>query len=136
VRHVSTLRVRFSDTDMFGHVNNANYFTYMEEARVRFLEEVMGADRLPMILASAKVDFRGQTYFPDVIRVETWVTRIGHKSFEFAYRMTREGTDDLLFEGSTVLVCYDYEGMRTIPIPDDWREKLAAYLEPVEATTH
>ncbi|WP_067932019.1 acyl-CoA thioesterase [Alicyclobacillus kakegawensis] len=135
MRHVSTLRVRFSDTDMFGHVNNARYFTYMEEARVRFLEEVLGTPELPVILASAKADFRGQTFFRDRVRIETWISRIGEKSLEFSYRMTRDATDDLLFEGSTVLVCYDYERMQSIPVPQEWRDKLTAFLEPADAQT-
>ncbi|MCL6631555.1 MAG: acyl-CoA thioesterase [Alicyclobacillus herbarius] len=136
MRHVTTIRVRFSDTDMFGHVNNARYFTYMEEARVKFLEDVVGADELPTILASAKVDFRGQTFFRDCVRIETWISRIGHKSFEFSYRMTRDNTGELLFEGSTVLVCYDYERMESIPIPPEWRVKLEEYLEPLDTPAY
>lgn len=76
-KHIMRLKVRFSDTDMLGHVNNASYFSYMEEARCVFFEEVLGDERtvVPMILASAKVNYLAQTYYRQTLRVESWVSR-------------------------------------------------------------
>ncbi|CAM3722229.1 acyl-CoA thioesterase [Alicyclobacillus pomorum] len=130
MRHLSELRVRFGDTDMLGHVNNASYFTYMEEARCDFLQAV-GMTDIPLILASAKVDFRAQTYYPDVLEVETWVTRIGNTSFDVANRMRRQGTDTVVFEGVAVVVYFDYEAQKPAPVPDELRQVLEAYHEPL-----
>ncbi len=129
MRHLSELRVRFGDTDMLGHVNNASYFTYMEEARCDFLQAA-GMTDIPLILASAKVDFRAQTYYPDVLEVETWVTRIGNSSFDVASRMRRQGTDAVVFEGVAVVVYFDYEAQKPAPVPDEFRKVLEAYYEP------
>jgi acyl-CoA thioester hydrolase len=130
MRHLSELRVRFGDTDMLGHVNNASYFTYMEEARCDFLQAV-GMTDIPLILASAKVDFRAQTYYPDVLEVETWVTRIGNTSFDVANRMRRQGTDTVVFEGVAVVVYFDYEAQKPAPVPGEFRQVLEAYHEPL-----
>jgi acyl-CoA thioester hydrolase len=128
MRHTSELRVRFSDTDMLGHVNNASYFTYMEESRCRFVEDI-GMNKLPLILASAKVDFRAQTFFGEVLSIETWITRLGNSSVDIANRMARKDTGEVVFEGVAVIVYFDYETQRSAVIPDDIRGQLKDYMD-------
>jgi acyl-CoA thioester hydrolase len=127
MKHQSELRVRFSDTDMLGHVNNAAYFTYMEESRVRLMED-MEVPELPLILASAKVDFRAQTFYTDTLLIETWISRIGNTSFDVANRMLRKDTREVVFEGVAVIVYFDYETQRPAPVPSSIREKLNVYM--------
>jgi acyl-CoA thioester hydrolase len=129
MRHLTELRVRFGDTDMLGHVNNASYFTYMEEARCDFVQAI-GMKEVPLILASAKVDFRAQSYFGDTLEIETWVTRIGNSSFDVANLMRNAETGTVVFEGVAVLVYFDYEEQKPKRIPDDLRKILEQYLEP------
>ena len=65
-RHHTRLEVRFRDIDAFGHVNNASFVTYLEQARVRFLIDTLEVDvvqSLPLILAALKVDFRSPIHF-------------------------------------------------------------------------
>lgn len=128
MKHLSELRVRFSDTDMLGHVNNASYFTYMEEARCQFVEQI-GLQNVPLILASAKVDFRAQTFYGELLTIETWVTRIGNSSVDLANRILREDTEDVVFEGVAVIVHFDYQAQRPAPIPDEIRQQLQGYME-------
>jgi acyl-CoA thioester hydrolase len=129
MRHLTELRVRFGDTDMLGHVNNASYFTYMEEARCDFVQAV-GMTDVPLILASAKVDFRAQTFFGDTLEIETWVTRIGNTSFDVANLMRNAETGTVVFEGVAVIVYFDYEEQKPKPIPENLRKLLEQYLEP------
>jgi acyl-CoA thioester hydrolase len=129
MKHRTTLRVRFSDTDMLGHVNNARYFTYMEEARVHFLEEMAGLRQVPLILASAKVDFRAQTFYGEHLTIESWVSRIGNSSFDVSCQMFREEDGTLVFEGVAVLVHFDYEAQRPTAIPEPLREMLVKYQD-------
>lgn len=126
------LRVRFSDTDMLGHVNNSRYFTFMEEARVHFVEEEIKFTKLPLILASAKVDFRAQTFYTQTLRIESWVSRIGNSSFDIACQMFDAQTNQLQFEGIAVLVYFDYETQKPARVPTDFREALEKYFEPVD----
>ncbi|GMA49460.1 thioesterase [Alicyclobacillus contaminans] len=128
MRHLSEIHVRFGDTDMLGHVNNASYFTYMEEARCDFLR-ALGVEQIPVILASAKGDFRAQTFYPEVLDVETWVTRMGNSSFEIANRMLRKGTDEVVFEGTAVVVHFDFDAQKPTRVPDALRSLLEPYVE-------
>lgn len=128
MKHISELRVRFSDTDMLGHVNNASYFTYMEEARCRFVEDI-GLRDVPLILASAKVDFRAQTFYGEHLLIETWVPRIGTSSVDMANRILRKETGEVVFEGVAVIVFFDYNTQKSAPIPDPIRTELAKYME-------
>lgn len=128
VRHRSDIKVRFSDTDMLGHVNNARYFTFMEESRVHFVEDVLQSPGMPFILAAANVEFRAQTFYPDTLTVETWLSRIGKTSFHVACDMVAQSTGKTVFSGVAVLVHFDYTAQRPQRIPEDARLRLQPYL--------
>jgi acyl-CoA thioester hydrolase len=130
-RHRTVVQVRFRDIDAFGHVNNAVFFTYVELARIRYLLDVLqpstGFDRMPLILARVELDFRSPIAFDEDITVETRVERIGRSSFEMRHRMTAGPEGRLAGDVQTVLVTYDYAEARPMPVPDDWRRRLAEY---------
>ena len=121
--------VRFSDLDPMGHVNNAVYLTWIENARIEFLRalgafERPSTDEMSMILARAEVDFRSPLGFGEEVEIAVRPARLGTKSFDLEYEF-RAG-DRVVAEARTVLVAYDYGRASTIEIPDAWREKLAA----------
>ena len=124
-RHRTSLQVRFRDIDAFGHVNNAVFFSYVELARIRYLLDVLqpaeSFDRLPLILARVELDFRSPIAFGEDVTVETLVDRIGTTSFGMRHRMTAGEDARLVADVQTVLVTYDYEAARPIPVPDAWR---------------
>jgi len=114
--------VRFRDLDSLGHVNNAVYSTYLEQARIAFLRP-HGAEVTSMILARVEIDFRAQVEFGETVEITLWPSRVGTKSFELAYEM-RVG-ERLVAEAKTVLVAFDYERGESKPLPDVWRKLLA-----------
>jgi acyl-CoA thioester hydrolase len=130
-RHRTTLQVRFRDIDAFGHVNNAVFFSYLELARIRYLLEILQPDepiqRLPLILARVELDFRSPIAFGEDVEVETRVDHVGRTSFRMEHRMTAGPDGRLAGDVQTVLVTYDYETSRPIPVPDDWRARFAAH---------
>lgn len=130
-RHRTTLQVRFRDTDAFGHVNNAVFSSYAELARIRYLLDALqpdrGFDRMPLILAHLQIDFRSPILFEEEVVVETRVDRIGRSSFAMSHRMHAGAEGRLVGEVATVLVAYDYVAARPMPVPDEWRRRLAAY---------
>src|SRR3954453_11003094 len=91
--HRHKLYIRFSDIDAFGHVNNATYLTYFEEARVQFFDDVVDYpydwSKEGVIVARAEVDFTMPVHFKDEIIIETSCSRIGTKSFDLSYKMIR-----------------------------------------------
>ena len=112
-------RVRFRDCDPMGHVNNAVYSTYLEQARIGVLG---GLD--PFILARVEIDFRAERRAGEEVEVASRCSRVGTKSFDLEYVM-RAG-DRVVAEAKTVLVAYDYARARSVEIPDEWKERLAA----------
>ena len=130
-RHRTTLQVRFRDIDAFGHVNNAVFFSYLEQARIRYFLDVLQPattfDRLPLILARVEVDFRSPITFGEEVSVETRIDAVGRSSLAMSHRMTAGEDGRLVGDSTSVLVTYDYATARPMDIPDDWRTKLTAH---------
>ena len=120
---------RFRDLDPMGHVNNAVYLTWMENARIEFLRSLgafdeVDASGMTMILARAEVDFRSPVTFDERVDVGVRVSRFGTKSFDLEYGL-RVG-ERIVAEAKTVLVAYDYATSSPKEIPAEWRQRLAA----------
>ena len=130
-RHRTTLQVRFRDIDAFGHVNNAVFFSYVEQARIRYLLDVLETaepfDRLPLILARVELDYRSPILFGEEVVVETRVDRIGQSSIAMSHRMTAGSDERLVGDVQSVLVTYDYGSARPMPVPDDWRRRIGEH---------
>src|SRR5207249_6911832 len=110
-RCVIPVTVRFADCDPLGHLNNAVFFTYLEEARYAWFRQVLGEEgfaRHPVILAEACCTFRAQVRHGDVLQIGIRVERIGRSSFDHGYRIENRETAKLVAEGRTVAVGYDY----------------------------
>lgn len=130
-RHRTSLQVRFRDIDAFGHVNNAVFFSYVEQARIRYLLDVLTPsepfDRLPLILARVELDFRSPIFFGDEVEIETRVDRIGRTSFGMSHRMSAGADRRLVGDVETVLVVYDYERSAPVAVPDAWRSRMESH---------
>jgi len=116
--------VRFRDLDGMGHVNNAVYSTYLEQARLAWF----GADEeMPLtdvILARTEIDFRSPLGVGETVSIGVRPSRLGTKSFELEYELRSD--DRLVAEAKSVLVGYDYASGESTPIPGRWRERLSA----------
>jgi acyl-CoA thioester hydrolase len=120
-------RVRFGDVDAMGHVNNAVFLTYMESARVAFLLHLgaaTGLEDLSIIVARIEIDFRSPLSFGEEVEVGVRASRFGTKSFDLEYELRAGGR--IAAQARSVCVGYDYESRSTVPIPDAWRERMAA----------
>jgi acyl-CoA thioester hydrolase len=132
-RHKSRIEVRFVDIDAFGHVNNAHYLTYAEQARVSYFSEVIRSGinwkSEGLILAGARIDYVKPVLLSDEVYAYTRCSRIGTKSFELEYVFVNEkgGSRELMAKLSTVLVAFNYESGSSIPVPDVWKQELRAY---------
>jgi len=121
--------VRFRDIDGMGHVNNAVYFTFMEQARSEWYRREIGIDRvgeLDFILAHADCDFKAPIGYGETVVVTMWVTEVGTSSFRFRYELRSKASGTLFAMGESVQVMYDYGAGKPKPIPSDLRERLAA----------
>jgi len=120
------ITVRYADLDPQGHVNNARYLTYMEHARTSYLKHLGLWDGCSfsdygIIMADAHVTFRTPIKWGQPIQVGMRIARLGTKSMDSVYLIEDTGTGQMLGDGKSVLVAYDYYTSSTIPIPDEWR---------------
>jgi len=123
------IEVRYGDLDPQGHVNNAKYLTYMEQARVGYIRNlgVWKGDSfldIGIILAEARVTFHKAITLGMDVRVAVRVSKLGHKSLTMEYRLENGAGGELLASGLSVLVAYDYRSGQTIPVPANWRQAI------------
>ena len=122
MRYQNKQYVRWGDLDAFGHVNNATYLVYAQEARFAW------SKMLEMVVARAEVDFIAPIYTGDIyIDVEIWVNMVGNSSFGITYEM--KNGDELLARVKTVQVTVSMETKKSRPINDAERDFLNKYLE-------
>ncbi len=114
--------VRWGDLDAFGHVNNATYLVYAQEARYAW------SKMLEMVVARAEIDFVAPIYTGDFfLDIEIWVNKIGNSSFGLTYEM--KNGDELVARVKTVQVTVSMETKKSRPINDAERAFLTQYLE-------
>ena len=133
MRHLTKAHVRWDDLDGFGHVNNASYLTYIQEARANFtwysrkkagLEPVFS----DMVVGRAEVDFIVPIYEGGFdLDVAIWVAKIGNSSFDLVYELS--SPLGLHARGRTVQVAVSMETKKSRPLTQEEREFLTGYLE-------
>jgi len=131
-RFYHSIEVRYADLDPQGHLNNAKYLTYMEQARIAYVRHLglwKGGSFLSLgiILADIHITFLAPVQFGQAVRVGVRVPRLGNKSLNMEYRIEDAGSGEEFACGSSVLVAYDYHAGKTIPIPEHWRRTISAF---------
>jgi acyl-CoA thioester hydrolase len=122
MRYQSKQYVRWDDLDAFGHVNNAVYLTYAQEARFAW------SGILEMVVARAEVDFIAPIYDGDTfLDIELWVSAIGNSSFTMTYELKMKG--EVVARVKTVQVTVDMSTKKSSPMSDEQRAFLTKYLE-------
>jgi len=116
------ITVRFRDLDAMGHVNNAVYLTYFEEARVEYLKAASGSMKNPedfnFVLAEALCRYHSPAFLGEKLEIGVKAAEVGRKSFKFVYRIESAEDGRLVATGHTVQVAYDYENRRPMPLSD------------------
>ena len=133
------IEVRYGDLDPQGHVNNASYLTYFEQARIAYIAHLglwtsNSFIDIGIILADAHLNFRKPVVFGQPVRVGVRVAHLGTKSLRMEYSLQDSAENAELANGSTILVTFDYPTGQTIPIPENWRSAITAF-ENLPATT-
>ena len=129
-RHRTRLQVRLGDLDPFGHVNNAVIATYVEQGRVLYLRDVLGTGvdpvTMPFILAMLKIDYLSQVMFSDTVEVGSRVDWIGRTSIGMSHLLINQEARELA-RSEAVLVAFDYDVEKPMPVSDSWRAVMAAH---------
>ena len=122
MRFQSKQYVRWGDLEAFGHVNNATYLVYAQEARFAW------SKMIEMVVARAEVDFLAPIYEGDIyLDIEIWVNKIGTSSFGVTYEM--KNGSELVAVVKSVQVTVSMETKKSRPLNDAERDFLNKYLE-------
>ncbi len=115
IKHTTSLRVRYKETDQMGVVYYSNYLVWFEVARAELLrnigrtyreiEEEMG---LRMMVLEAECRYKSPARYDDLLDIACSVTKLGNSSITFTYRVTRDL--DILAEAETTHVFTDITG--------------------------
>ncbi len=136
MKFTSEVRVRFGETDALGHVNNASYFVYMENARIDFLGEIGASTSLEdwsYVVGHVSCDFINQAFFNENLELISKVTHIGTKSFTLHHELVRKSSGECVAKGKAVLIHFNFKTQTSEPIPPETRAQLEQYRED-EAT--
>lgn len=114
------------ETDLLGHVNNSNYFVYLEEARIEFFKQIFPEKKQSFVVASVKCDFIQQAFFDQqlLILIHTKVVKIGNKSFELQHEITDKETGETIARGQSIVVYFNFEKQQGEVITSEMRKKL------------
>lgn len=122
------ITAQFRDLDPMGHVNNAVFVSYLEQARAAYFEEVLGErlDKVDTVLASMTIEYRQAIELGDNISVALTVADIGTSSITMEYEVSTD--DGVAATAETVQVVIDRDTETSRPVPDEWREKIERRL--------
>lgn len=123
----SDIQVRFRDIDAMGHVNNAVYATYVEQARTEYFKQVLetGLDAVPSVLASLELSYERPILLEQSVTIEIDVPEMGRSSLPMEYAVLADGERAATAE--SVQVFLDPETEKPRPIPDQFRERIAEF---------
>jgi acyl-CoA thioester hydrolase len=121
--------IRWRDVDAYGHVNNAVFLNYLEEARDRLVGSLFGERAWDFVIARVAIDYRSELDQSDrEVLVECRVTGFGTSSVRTAERvLSPDGR--LSAESSSVIVARDPETGRSRPLTDEEKVVLQRAVE-------
>ncbi len=127
--HWLTERVRWSDTDMVGHVNNLSFSTYFETGRTEFLRPLIHRDaesRVLLLMAQMNVSFFGEVHWPANVEVGTCVLHLGDSSCRLGHGLFHG--DQCIASCDELLVLIDEASRKPRTLPGHVRSYLAEFI--------
>jgi acyl-CoA thioester hydrolase len=123
-KHKISIKVRFSDLDAMGHVNNASYLSYLEEARLAYYNHVLKVDTNKLdfkaVVARIEIDYVDQIRLGDSVEIYTRTSKIGNRSSDMEHLIVVNNFDNkkLAAKAVTKLVSFDYKTNKSIPVSE------------------
>lgn len=128
------LTVRFNDCDPMGHVNNAVYFTYFEEARTELFQLFnpdLNIRQWNLIVAGTRCDYISEALYAQNLTITTWIGKIGTTSFDVEHAIQNE-KGEWVARGKGTLLGYDFDSKKAVPLTEEIKDKLNAHTEAPE----
>ncbi|GAB3343518.1 acyl-CoA thioesterase [Marilutibacter aestuarii] len=136
-RHFLPIPTRWKDNDVYGHVNNVEYYSYFDTVINTWLIQRGGLDihrgAVIGLCAESHCRFNGELAFPETVEAGLRVEHLGNASVRYGVGLFRPGRDTAAAEGWFVHVFVDRDSRRSHPIPAAIREALLPLHVPAEA---
>ena len=114
------LETRWRDLDAFGHVNNAVFATYIENARGTLFKKwnlPFDGKGQSLIVASITINYHQQLKHPTSIIIGQKITRIGNTSFDVESALfNKNNTEKPIATSKVIVVCFDFEKQKSVPV--------------------
>lgn len=116
--HQKTFDIAWGDMDALGHVNNARYFDYFQEARIDWLRELdikMTGKTGPVVIHVA-CTFLKPVVYPATVTIRSNLHSLGNSSMIMDHDLYQE--EVLMAQGVSKIVWVDYTQNKSVPLPD------------------
>lgn len=123
------LSPRFNDTDCLGHINNATVATWFEDGRrdfFRIFNPTLSPKEWNLIVARIEIDFLAQGHYQHDVVIKSFIEKIGNSSLTAYQECYQQGV--LIAKGKAIMVHFDYKTNKSVPIPNEIKEKLNQHL--------
>lgn len=129
-RHFKTIHTRWMDNDVYGHVNNVQYYSFFDTAVNQYMIEAGGLDihngTTVGLVVETGCSYRRSLAFPDVVEAGIRVARIGTSSVTYEVGIFKQGVEAICAFGRFVHVYVDRTSNRPVPIPEQARAAMQA----------
>jgi len=134
--HRLPIPTRWHDNDVYGHINNVDYYAYFDTVINAWLIREGGLDihggQIIGLCAESHCTFRGPLAFPETVQAGLRVAHLGRSSVRYEIALYRDTEPEPIAEGWFVHVFVDREARRPVPIPDGIRAALERLVVPSE----
>ncbi len=137
-RHSHDVVVRFNEVDMLHILNNAVYFNYFEQARIKYAKDLgvlpkdgIAIDGSAFYMAMNEINYLKTALFEDKLRIYTRVSYIKHSSFRFEHIIENIKSKKIIAEGAGVLVHVNPLTKKSVPLPIDFFNRVVKYEKVV-----
>ncbi|MEW6653741.1 MAG: thioesterase family protein [Bacteroidota bacterium] len=139
-KHAITEVVRFHEVDMMSVCNNAVYFNYFEDARIKYIQDLIKnfslkkimAGHSYFIMAHNEADYLEPALLEDELIVYTRVNFIKNSSFGFRHLIEKKSTGKIITRGGGIFVHIDKETKKPVPLPIEFYEAVKSFEYEVE----
>jgi acyl-CoA thioester hydrolase len=134
-RHSIIEVVKFHEVDMLGVCNNAVYFNYFEDARIKYLQELSKKYSFKeflvgnsfVIMAHNEIDYINSTHLDDELTVYSKIDKVSKSSFSFEHFIHRKFDDTDIAKGGGILVHIDKLSKKSMPLPEEFHKAIIDY---------
>jgi acyl-CoA thioester hydrolase len=127
--HTGVVTIRWGDLDVVGHVNNTNYFRYMEQTRIEWFDSLgypVGLRAEGPVIVNASCDFIKPLNYPGQVEVKTYIGKVGNSSMESWVEMRPSYDSQVVYaQGGAKIVWINYALAKSTTLPDDVRRAVA-----------